>query len=280
MGAEHRVNDVTLSAREGRTRVRQAPVRKTRVRKTHATKRRADRDLSKRVGWWSMPLLRRLFTLAMLTLVGSCATKPEPLPRFAPAKPVDMTGNWELDYARSDNIQAQLDIMARRWQQEAQRRARAAERGQAVVGGPQSSGRDLLALAEMAELITAPTLLEVVQSESEVRVARDNSFALVCRTDSPPPTVTVTPFGTEQCGWDGRQLFFNIDLPEGLRINHRITRAQLDDAVVIQTAVYSPTVDYPFVVRRVFNRYDPDSAGYRCTQTLSKGRVCTTEPKP
>lgn len=243
------------------------------------------REQHRRLKGWtgfsrSLLSLCRPLNLAVVALVCGCATEPEPLPTFAPAKPVDMSGNWELDYARSDNIQAQLDVLARRWQQEAQRRARAAERGQSVGGSPLASGRDLLALADMAELITAPTLLEVVQSESEVRVARDNSFALVCRTASPAPTVTVTPFGTEQCGWDGRQLFFYIDLPEGLRIHHRITRAQLDDAVVIQTAVYSPTVDYPFTVRRVFNRYDPGSAGYRCTQTLSKGRVCTTESKP
>lgn len=204
--------------------------------------------------------------------------KPE---LYARPAPVDMAGAWELDHARSDNIQEQLRVIARQLQREAERRARAAERGQAVSGGALPSGRDVFALAEMAELITAPTLLDVVQTDTQIRLKRDNSFALICNTDVPPPSVSVTPFGSEQCGWDGHQLFFDIALPDNLLIRHRITRPSLTDVLVIRTAVYSPTVRDPFVVRKVFTRYQPERAGYRCTQTLSRGKVCTTEaPEP
>lgn len=221
-----------------------------------------------------------LTLVAALAVMGCQSDGPKPA-RYAPAKPVDMTGNWEVDYARSDNIQRSFNTIIRQLQQEAERRARAAERGQTYSGGPMASGRDLLALAEMAEIITAPELLEVIQTDNTVRVKRENSFALICVTDRPPPTVTETPFGIEQCGWDGHQLFFDISLPDGLSIRHRITRSALADSLVLQTAVYSPVVREPFIVNRVYSRFDPTKAGYRCTQTLSKGTVCTTErPDP
>jgi hypothetical protein len=213
---------------------------------------------------------------AVLMLVACQSSAPAPV-RYAPAKPVDMTGDWEVDYARSDNVQRQLNSLFRQLQQEIDRRNRAAERGQTYSGPALSSGRDLIALAEMAEIITAPELLEVVQTDNEIRLKRENSFALICVVDRPAPIVTQTPFGSEQCGWDGHQLFFDIALPDGLQIRHRITRSSLADSLIMQTAVYSPTVSQPFTVSRVYNRYNPDKAGYRCTQTLTRGTVCTTE---
>ncbi len=223
----------------------------------------------------SKTFIAALVCAAVLT---ACGSTPAPEPQFyAPAKPVDMSGAWEVDHARSDNIQEQFNAIARQLQREAERRARAADRGQTVGGPSFSSGRDLFALAEMAELITAPSLLDVVQTQSEVRLKRENSFALVCMIEQSAPVVTETPFGTEQCGWDGHQLFFDIALPDGLHIRHRITRSALADFLVIQTAVYSPSVKQPFIVNKVYNRYNPNNAGYRCTQTLSRGTVCTTE---
>ena len=226
-------------------------------------------------------MVKHLLTLAgcvtiALMLVACQSSAPSPV-RYAPAQPVAMTGDWEVDYARSDNVQRQLNSLFRQLQQEIDRRNRAAERGQTYSGPALSSGRDLIALAEMAEIITAPELLEVVQTDNEIRLKRENSFALICVVDRPAPIVTQTPFGTEQCGWDGHQLFFDIALPDGLQIRHRITRSSLADSLVMQTAVYSPTVSQPFTVSRVYNRYNPDKAGYRCTQTLTRGTVCTTE---
>ena len=223
----------------------------------------------------SKTFIAALVCAAVLT---ACGSTPAPEPQFyAPAKPVDMSWAWEVDHARSDNIQEQFNAIARQLQREAERRARAAERGQTVGGPSFASGRDLFALAEMAELITAPSLLDVVQTQSEVRLKRENSFALVYMIEQSAPVVTETPFGTEQCGWDGHQLFFDIALPDGLHIRHRITRSALADFLVIQTAVYSPSVKQPFIVNKVYNRYNPNNAGYRCTQTLSRGTVCTTE---
>lgn len=222
-------------------------------------------------------MLHRLLLIPLSCLLLACQSSGPAPARYAAAKPVDMTGNWEVDYARSDNIQQQFNVIIRQWQQEAERRAKAAERGATYSGGPMSSGKELLALAEMADIITAPQLLEVIQTDNEVRIKRENSFALICVVDRPAPIITQTPFGTEQCGWDGHQLFFDIALPDGLTIRHRITRSAMADALFMQTAVYSPAVKQPFVVNKVYSRFDPAKAGYRCTQTLSKGTVCTTE---
>lgn len=222
----------------------------------------------------------RFLIVVLLLLLAGCQSSPEATVARAPARPVDLSGNWELDYARSDNIQQQLSAIARQLQREAERRARAAERGSAYAGPAPTSGRDLMALAEMADLITAPSLLEVIQTEREVRLKRENSFALICALDTPQASELQTPFGIERCGWDGSRLWFDIWLPDGLNIRHRITRSALGDSLVIQTAVYSPTVREPFTVNRVFTRFNPDKAGYRCTQTLSRGRVCTTERAP
>ena len=219
----------------------------------------------------------RILFLLVVLLMTACQSRPAEKVNFAAARPVNFSGNWEVDYGRSDNVQNQFNSLARQLQRDAERRARAAERGSSYNGGVQGSGRSILALAEMAELITATQLLDVEQNEQEVRVKRDQSFALVCDLTQAPPVVTETPFGRESCGWDGHQLYFHISLPDGLDVRHRLTRSSLGDWLGVQTAVYSTSVSQPFVVNTVYGRYDPNAGGYRCTETLSKGRVCTTE---
>lgn len=51
----------------------------------------------------SKTFIAALVCAAVLT---ACGSTPAPEPQFyAPAKPVDMSGAWEVDHARSDNIQ-------------------------------------------------------------------------------------------------------------------------------------------------------------------------------
>ena len=85
------------------------------------------------------------------------------------------------------------------------------------------------------------------------------------------------PMGSEVCGWDGHQLVFQIFLPEGVSIAHRFTLGPQGERINVATTVRSDRVSYPFTLDRVFNRYDPTSTGIRCKQTLTRGRVCTTE---
>ena len=92
----------------------------------------------------------------------------------------DLSGHWEVDYARSDSVQTQLNASFREVQRELRRRRQAAERGASYQGPPMGDLDTLVAVAKMAELVTEPELLEVYQDVRRVRIERENSFALSC----------------------------------------------------------------------------------------------------
>ncbi len=226
---------------------------------------------------------RRLFLLAsVVALLAGCSNAPENLEGQAGAA-VNFSGSWELDYSQSDNIQAKLDTMVRELRQQAERRNRNAgitnqgPGASLVMGSGTNSGASIMGLARMAELITRSPLLEIDQQEHEIRVKREESFALTCEFHPGQFHSVETPFGTEVCGWEGHQLVFRILLPEGLSIQHVFTPGPQGQRLNIATTVISDQVSYPFTLNRVFNRFVPGSRGYRCEQTLSRGRVCTTE---
>lgn len=193
------------------------------------------------------------------------------------ATPVNMAGHWEIDFARSDNLQDQLSSIARRVQREATRRARLAEEGRGFAGSPLPDQRDLITLARLAEIITEPVLLEVIQSDSRIRVKREKSFALVCEYDGSGLGVTVDTLGIQRCGWDGDQLYFAIELEEGLDVTHRLSRAKETDTLLMVTSVETTATRFPMVVSQYFTPYDPDALGYRCERTLTRGKVCSTQ---
>lgn len=193
------------------------------------------------------------------------------------ATPVNMAGHWEIDFARSDNLQDQLSSIARRVQREATRRARLAEEGRGFAGSPLPDQRDLITLARLAEIITEPVLLEVIQSDSRIRVKRDKSFALVCEYDGSGLGVTVDTLGIQRCGWDGDQLYFAIELEEGLDVTHRLSMAKETDTLLMVTSVETTATRFPMVVSQYFTLYDPDALGYRCERTLTRGKVCSTQ---
>lgn len=193
------------------------------------------------------------------------------------ATPVNMAGHWEIDFARSDNLQDQLSSIARRVQREATRRARLAEEGRGFAGSPLPDQRDLITLARLAEIITEPVLLEVIQSDSRIRVKRDKSFALVCEYDGSGLGVTVDTLGIQRCGWDGDQLYFAIELEEGLGVTHRLSMAKETDTLLMVTSVETTATRFPMVVSQYFTPYDPDALGYRCERTLTRGKVCSTQ---
>ena len=193
------------------------------------------------------------------------------------ATPVDMTGHWEIDFARSDNLQDQLSSIARRVQREAVRRARLAEEGRGYAGSPLPDQSDLVTLARLAEIITEPVLLEVIQNDARIRVKRDQSFALVCEYDGSGLSITVDTLGIQRCGWDGDQLFFVLELEGGLDVTHRLSRSDKTDMLLLVTSVETTSTRFPLVVSQYFTPYDPDALGYRCERTLTRGKVCSTQ---
>lgn len=217
---------------------------------------------------------------ALLCLLGTlllgCAQ--EKVRQEIAANPVDMSGNWELDYGRSDNLQARFNSMVRGLRQQSARSSN--ERGRNTVGSvPTSSQEKVLALAKMAELVTQSQLLEIEQNRVAIRVEREGNFSLSCDYGPDAPIQSDYGLGSERCFWDGQQLVFQIRLPDGLDIVHRLSVAASGDTLAITTSLYASGVSDPFSLRRIYRRFTPGSNGYNCTETLTRGRVCTTEAK-
>ena len=238
---------------------------------------------------WCPPLRSRIaLVLLSVLLFSACGgeevRKAQPIP-VSNVDMVDFSGNWELDYGKSDNIQAKLNAMVRELRRQAERRARAQQRGSnergsgSIAVGNSNSGASVIGLAQMADMITQSQLLEIEQSENDIRVDREENFALTCEFFDDKPMVVENPLGTETCGWVGHQLLFRILLPEGLSIQHVLTRSPTGDQMSIATTVVSDRVTTPFTLNRVYRRFEPGSSGYTCEVTLTKGRVCTTEAK-
>ena len=220
---------------------------------------------------------RLRFALSAVTFcLFGCASDPMPMPTSHDDSPVpDLSGHWEVDYARSDSVQTQLNASFREVQRELRRRSEAAERGASYQGPPMGDLDTLVAVAKMAELVTEPELLEVYQDARRVRIERENSFALSCELVGAQSVPSL--LGAEQCWWDGRQLHFRVMLPDGLLIKHRFVRSADGLWLSQRTALTAPGVARDMEVVRIFSRYDPTERGYRCAETLTRGRVCTTE---
>ena len=221
--------------------------------------------------------LWRLLAIGWLSLSLGCAQERHTEAITRAAMPVDMTGHWEIDFARSDNLQDQLGSIARRVQREAVRRARLAEEGRGYAGSPLPDQSDLVTLARLAEIITEPVLLEVIQNDARIRVKRDKSFALVCEYDGSGLSITVDTLGIQRCGWDGDQLFFVMELEEGLDVTHRLSRSDKTDMLLLVTSVETTSTRFPLVVSQYFTPYDPDALGYRCERSLTRGKVCSPQ---
>jgi hypothetical protein len=189
-----------------------------------------------------------------------------------------MNGHWELDYGSSDNLQAQFRSSLRGLRQQ-QARAAQAERSGMAVGGS-GSDQALYDLAQMAELVTQAQLLEIEQDRTAIQVEREGTFTLSCDYGAGSIRAQDYGVGRERCFWDGQQLVFEIRLPDGLDIVHRMSVSSDGQALAVVTSLYSSRVSGPFSLRRIYRRFEPGRSPYRCTETLSRGRVCTTEKNP
>jgi hypothetical protein len=223
--------------------------------------------------------------LLLVALLSACSSQSQVEQVLRPEnhQSVDFSGSWELDYSQSDNIQEEFDSLVRDLQRQAQRRQGAMSQGPGagitVGGGGANSGVSVVGLARMADLVTQSPLLEVEQDAHKIRVKREENFSLACEFHTGQLQTVETPFGTEICGWNGHQLVFRMLLPEGLSIQHVMTRGASGQKLNIATTVVSDQVSYPFTLDRVYNRFVPGESGYRCTITLTKGKVCTTETR-
>jgi hypothetical protein len=194
---------------------------------------------------------------------------------------VDFSGSWEMDYGASDNVDDRLQSIYNELRRQAERRARRGDgggnRGSSLnMGTPEGQSMSrIVDLARMADYITTSQILTIEQSDIEITVEREDNFALGCTFADDTPEPVFNELGSELCGWDAHQLVFIISLPDGLRVNHRMSLAPDRQKLHIATSVSNSRSSQPFTLDRVYYRFNPLPPDYDCEYTLSKGNVCS-----
>lgn len=223
--------------------------------------------------------MTRLQCLLLLSLVAAaCSRQPvideEMASIPAGPMPADLSGSWQRNYARDDDLNAALaaayDRLARSIPD--QRLA-----GSPVPVSPSSRDTDALyALARLAEQITRPDILTIAQDDFEIRVDRKDDFSLLCAFYDGKAKAIESPYGTETCGWDGENLVSHLWLPGGLTITQRFTMSMDRRQLRVITTVDSSSSRVPFTLRRFYTKFERPVPALNCVETLSMKRVCST----
>ncbi len=215
--------------------------------------------------------MRTPFVTLLFGLLVACGGEPVRSPTVS-SSVLDFSGHWEMDYGRSDNVDAKLNALYREWQRAAERRANMERRGQQAAVNPYNF-RSVVALARLADTITSSQVLEIEHTDIDIEIQRENDFTLSCVFREGEPEVVLDELGSEVCGWDAHQLVFHILLPDGLDIRHRLTMSERGDRLHVATRVGSKKAA-AFTVNRFYFRFNPLPENYSCEYTLSRGNVC------
>ena len=223
-------------------------------------------------------MLRTRSLILLSLLIAACTpARPvidEQMMQVDGEMPADLSGSWERDYSRGDDVNQVLrDIyysLSRT----------SADRAYTTRPGPvQPSSKDMAAiraLARLAELITRPQVLTISQNDQEITVDRKDDFSLLCAFYDGLAKGTESEYGTEICGWDGSQLVSHLVLPDGLQVTHRFTVSEDRQHLRVVTTVASNTARLPFTLRRFYKRFERLPPDFNCIETLSMKRVCST----
>lgn len=222
-----------------------------------------------------------LGALLLLWLPPVTAQTTDSLPKLNLDQPLrpDFTGSWEKDFTRSDSWDTELDRLIRIRQEayDRMRRGNAGDiglnQGPALIGSSRG-GANLVDLARLAEYITRQTTMTIAQTRFEVRIEREGDAALICGIEDGVITSFSSEHGTEICGWDRQQLIFQVRLPDELLITYRFTMSSDRQSLNLLVSVSSHGGD-PFNLRQAYTRYTAPADEFNCTQTLSRGRVCS-----
>jgi len=217
--------------------------------------------------------------LALCLLLNACSSQPtidDSIRSYAGGMPANLSGSWERDYSRSDDIQGVLNSMLRKLSRPVQDPGFGNNRrgGGSVV--PTQDLSKVVALARLADLITRPDVLTITQNEFEVSIARKDDFAMLCEFYDGYAKRTESDYGTEVCSWNGHQLVSHLVLPDGLLISHRFTKSADGRSLHVATTVSSSATRAPFTVNRVYVKFTPTESDFNCVETLSMKRVCST----
>jgi hypothetical protein len=210
-----------------------------------------------------------LLIVAAGTLI-ACASQPaidSPVQSFSGGMPVDLSGHWERDYSRSDDIQAALNSTLRR-----------IYRPQSDTAYPAATQNldKVVALAKFADQITRFDVMTITQNDNEVKISRKDDFTMLCEFYDGFAKRTESEFGAEVCSWNGQQLFSYLVLPDDLLVSNRYTLSGDGDSLHVATTISSGATRVPFTINRVYMKFEPPESDFNCIETLSMKRVCST----
>jgi len=226
-------------------------------------------------------MIRTCFAALTYLLLAACAQQPvisDDMKSLDGPMPADLSGSWERDYTRGDDINAAL---GQALYQLSRRSARAQQSVQPTFsnGTNSSPGRHraaVYALARLADEITRLQVLTISQNENEISIARKDDYAIFCAFYDGVAKSTESGFGTELCGWDGDHLVSNGTLPGGLQVTHRFTVSEDRKRLRVITTLNSSTSPVPFTLSRFYTKFEALPSDFNCVETLSMRRVCTT----
>jgi hypothetical protein len=224
----------------------------------------------------------RIYSLLLLCcLVSACAHQSvveidETIRSYDGGVPVNLSGSWERDYSRGDDINVALD------------RAFSQLRGSVGNSGfsndPRTSGpiispkraNAVVALARLAELITRQDVFTIEQSAHEISIERKDDFAMFCEFYDGMSQGSVTDYGSEVCGWDGDQFISHLVMPGDLLVSHQFTMGPNGERMRVITTVASDVAGVPLILNRFYRKFEPSASKFNCVETLSMNRVCST----
>ncbi len=225
-------------------------------------------------------LISRLLLVLAIVLLSGCQSNPVTL--NAENRPqMDFSGNWELDFQLSDDLNDKLELeylLARRSAELARNEPPRAFGGPRInLNRVDRSLRSLIDLGRFTEMITRSNELDINHRDDRIIISRVDDYPLECHFHDGLARADSEALGTELCGWDQHQLVFLVVLEDGLRVRHRLTLSPESEHINIATTVTAGSGS-PFTLNRVFSRFEPLEEESNCVETLARKRVCTRLP--
>ncbi len=209
-------------------------------------------------------------------LLSACET-PEPvrITEDVEYNVVNISGNWEKDYQLSDDFDTEFNLYMSDIRRQITTQGNGVNSNTTIGVGRAAGNREtIIGLARFTEEITRMPLLDIDQDRARVVINRENDFALTCEFINRQTAATLTPFGTEECGWNGEQLLFMLNLTDGLRIFYQVTLSPDSQQLNITTTVNSDQVSTPMTISNYYRRYEIPENGIDCILTLTRNNVC------
>lgn len=212
----------------------------------------------------------------ILGVLTGCASQPETVDAIEEIRIIkrpDFSGSWEMDFRLSDQAEGKI-----RWQyleaRAAEQRARESEdsrhRGATLDHlGTGSLSQGTVALGRFAEDISRAAVLSIRQNQDRITIERKDDYALTCEFSLAPEADS--PFGQERCVWYGDQLIFDLKLPEGLNVQHTLSKGV--DRLNLSTSVYYDRI--PFTLNRIYTPFVPGDQQYDCEFKVATLKTCT-----